>query len=320
MKPRVAFAFLFSVGLPSAVLSFSGESLSRPYVGFDSRLTIRPMVRHRMRKDLLAFQIFPNAVGFLYPDQLVAQAREEAAATPVTSKAWDVPRLSDGSLWLAEPGQLVPLRPSGPDRSRSVPSAKGAAVRALGTTSFLEATEAGGIARFYISTRDGGSVALAAIPGALRCYDWTPQGFSAVVGNAIYTLRNGGQELLRLDQQAGYDQAVDVATLPGDRVLVALPRGVLLVGSNYRTTVVGMPARLRGLNGIGYLLDVTTGMVWAVKGWDKLGPSERDMAYARQLLSQSEKECRPGAECVRAAEAARLLRGPARKTPSQRVQ
>lgn len=300
---------MFGIGIASlALLGVPARPAlspqAAPYMDFDSRLQVEPLLRPAIDSGLVAFRVLGGNVVLLYRDHLVVYDGSAARRTRLASRAESLLRLADGTTWLTDGGRVTPATEQGLDAARSWEIPPGARVDARGTDTVLLATEQDGDALFRLRDRNGALLNLVRLRGAIRCLSWNENGLAAVVGDALYRLEGGAAELRVLDRHADYEHASDVVGLPGPHALVSLRSTVRLLRPGYSAIVVARPARLDFIKNRAVLLD-GAGIVWSVAGLEKLQSRAGDLAYATQLLEQARKEC-TGEPCMKRDEAARV--------------
>jgi hypothetical protein len=140
---------------------------------------------------------------------------------------------------------------------------------------------------FTLRSKNGNRLPLATIPGKFRTASWNAFGLAAVVGNSLYYWPTGGKSLTRLATDTGLGSAESSCIVGDQRVVVGLRSFVVLIDHGQISILVGMQALCRFDKGILFMLDKERGLVWAVKGIEKVGPRKTDEEYAKSLLTKA---------------------------------
>lgn len=157
-----------------------------------------------------------------------------------------------------------------------------------GNSVFLEVRARKGLLQFVARSKNGDGFLIASIQGTLRAASWNELGLATVVDNSLYIWEAGTKKIIRLLTDKGLAEAQDASLVGTRRAVVTLKSTVMLITSETMIVVMGMTAaRCRFQDGILYLLDGHTGLIWAFHGLDQLGTKDGDRTQAENLLKKS---------------------------------
>jgi TonB family protein len=156
-----------------------------------------------------------------------------------------------------------------------------------GNAAFLTITSSSESVRFAARNRSGDVLPLAKAEGRLRAVSWNRAGLAAVVDSTLLVWQSGGTELTRLAVDSGLSGAIDSCLIDSNRAVVSLQNWVVLVSQKGTSAIVGIRARCRYAQGTLYLLDERDGLVWALRGIERVGGRESDVEHARNLIKQN---------------------------------
>jgi hypothetical protein len=126
--------------------------------------------------------------------------------------------------------------------------------------------------------------------GRLTAMSWNQAGLAAIVDSTLITWPAGAKSATRLYADVGLANARDVCLLSPTRAIIALQHVVVLIDKGTVLVLAVMPARVRQVDGIVYLLEPRSGIVWRISGIDKVGDRDGDRAHATRLLTQLPKD------------------------------
>lgn len=276
------------------------------YAGFDSRLATE--VVGRLPPDSTSIQGFEivNARPLVaFRHQLMALARNETASLPSLEPIDGIAVDAAGRVHLQYQSRISTVGTVQVESDANLSRTVTGRLFDSGNPLFAEARTEGNLVRFIARNADGRALPIVTVPGKLRAASWNSVGLAAVVGDDLFAWPGGSKKFLRLASDPGLRSAIDVCMVSQDRVVVALEHVVLLVSPNTRLVLVGFPARCRWDKGVLYLLDGQRGIIWTVRGVDKLGNPEQDTAYATSLIRALPREAQENN--LRVLEAARIL-------------
>jgi hypothetical protein len=175
-----------------------------------------------------------------------------------------------------------------------------------GSPVFVEVRARKGVLQFIARRNNGTAFPIAALKGPLRAASWNEFGLATVVGDSLYLWQPGAKSVVRVLTDRGLASARDVVAVGNSRAVVALKATVVLVSPETFSIVATLPlARCRFHNGFLYVLQESAGLIWAIRGLEKLGSRQADQTFARDLLKQAASQ--PTKNSAQFFEAARIL-------------
>ena len=93
--------------------------------------------------------------------------------------------------------------------------------------------------------------------------------------------------MTRLATDTGLVRAESVCIVGEQRVVVGLSSFIVLIDHGQMSILVGLKALCRFDKGILFVVDEDRGLVWAVKGIEKVGPRNNDEQFAKDLLLEA---------------------------------
>jgi hypothetical protein len=164
-----------------------------------------------------------------------------------------------------------------------------------GAPVLLEVRSKDRVTEFVARRRDGRqSFLIASFAGSVVASSWNKFGLAAIVEDSLYVWNAGSQMVVRLVTDRGLRSAKDVVLVGSDRAIVTLKATVLLVAPETVLIVAAMHlARCRYEDGLLYLVNGQNGLIWALKGLDKLGTKAGDRTHALELLKKASGEDSP---------------------------
>lgn len=300
----VAVTATLSFGLLAQ--SGAAPSGAPTYLGFDSRLEAEPLFRHSPPQQT-HFVAGSKGLLFVSPGSLVW--REGSSAAKILLPGGVRSALTDaaGDLWLDVGSGLARLGAKGFENALFEPGDK-TRFFSSGASRMLRTTEASGAVTFAVvdaTTRD--SPGLLTMPGELRCAEWSDNGLAAVVDDTLLVLRSGAKAPQLLDKSDAYKDCFGLLLLDDGRVLVAVDHALLLTAERYRHVVAVMRARLARRSTDIFVSDQRNGIVWQVRGTERVGPRAKDLEHAQRLNAKALVDCGPASPCPARDEARRIL-------------
>jgi tetratricopeptide (TPR) repeat protein len=297
------------------------------YTGFDSRVKARVLGRLGPgRESVVGFDVVRGTPVVALPHRLVS-FRKQRINLFVDDDIQGLVSDSSGSL-------ILQVRDSGGSQHSvfkqlgahgiQVDSKLTANVRGTlhgsGTKLFLEAISEGTQTTLLARRRDGAYTVMASLKGELRTVSWNNSGLAAVASNTALIWPAGSREIMALAADKGLDGTRDICLIGSDRAVLALNHSVLVLTQNNATVLVGMQARCAWDGTSLYLLDEESGLVWSVRGVEKLGTKIGDLAYAEQLIgslpSSAPNDSRAALEAARSIGCNEVMRIRASTAPT----
>jgi hypothetical protein len=251
------------------------------------------------------FEIANGKPVVAFPHRLVAVGKEEVVTVPSLDPINGIAVDGAGRLRLQYAHRIGIVGGSQIDNDATLtPDVSGRLVDS-GNPLFLETRTEERSVRFIARRPDGKPLPLMTVQGQFHLASWNSLGLATVVGDDLLVWPARSKKVVCLASDIGLRSAVDACMVGPDRAVVALPHVVLLISGKTRLVLVGFSARCRWDKGVLYLLDQRHGMIWTVRGLEKLGNPENDTAYATELIKTVPKEAQE--DDSRVLEAARII-------------
>jgi len=320
MKKLLAALALSLIALANKE-AWADQCEKRLYTGFDTRVKARLVGRLAPGSEsIVGFEVIhgrpvvalPHRLVLFNPnkrtnlfiaDEVESMGTDQARTLWIQTRTADDPRTSNVE-W---------LRPNGMLRDAKLSSDVRGSLHASGTLLMLEVLKEESTTHFVTRRGDGGYALLAKINGGVKVASWNRNGLATVVEQSLYIWPAGGSEFIRIATDAALSEARDACLLGAEHVVLALKDSLVVVTPDAATALVGMQARCAWDGTSLYLLDIRSGLVWAVTGAEKLGMRATDLDHAATLaqsLPKSAPEDSPAAleaaRIVGCAEVARL--------------
>jgi hypothetical protein len=304
--PSLACLLVLSLSSVTLAVHSFASCTDSLFVGFDSRLATELLARLPSSQDpIRGFEIVNGKPVVAFPHRLLAFAPDQLASFPSLDPIEGISADGAGRLRLQSPHKISIVRASQIEPDVSLSGTTAGHLLDSGNPLLLEARSDDQRVRFIARRPDGASLPLMTVPGQFRTASWNRAGLAAVVGDTLLVWPAGARQAVRLASDIGLRSAQDVCLVGPDRAVVTLPHVVLLVTSKTQLVLVGIPALCRWNQGTLFLLDRHSGMIWTVKGMEKLGDPASDAAHANELLRAIPKTA--AADDSRFLEAARIL-------------
>jgi hypothetical protein len=259
------------------------------YTGFDSRLSVdalgrlpsdaAPVVGLEVDRDqifaatptkLFLFQKDKPTVSSALPGQLMSMAIDEAGTL---------------LLQFGDSFRTIPRGSQGV-REWTTPRWSGQA-HGSGATSFLEIVrEPSGAALVVRRPADLAPLPFVRLPGALGPAAWTQSGLVAVLDQRVVELNTVTSHFTEIGRDAGYTRARDLTVLQDGRVVLALDKTLVLIGTNARLILAGFSGRVRAFESGIVAVDEASGFLWHVNGLGNVGEASLDQRHAQELLTR----------------------------------
>jgi hypothetical protein len=273
----------------------------------DSRLQPRIVgLLPKADQPVVGFEIVHDRPLVAFSHLLVGFEEKGLAELPVTQVLKGLSYEKNSGVLLQSDSGFLRLGNQGLEPASRLNALVHGRIYGSGNAVFVEVRARQGILQFIARKNDGTAFPIAAIKGPLRAASWNEWGLAIVVGDSLYLWQPGAKNIVRLLTDRGLVATRDVVAVGENRAVVALKATIALVSSETITIVVSLPsARCRFQNGVLYVLQESTGLIWTFEGLEKLGTKEADKAFARDLLRQVENS--PDKEGAQFREAARIL-------------
>jgi hypothetical protein len=275
------------------------------YPGFDSRLTAELIGHFAGNEDAQGFEIVNGKPVVALRHQLLAFGTRTVASLPSLEPIRGISVDSQNHLRVqyAREIRLIDHDQWKADTTFSM-SILGQLTNS-GNVTFLDTTTGNGDVAFAARHADGRWLTVATIHGQLRAASWNKTGLAAVVNDSLLVWPAGSRRLQLLVSDLGLQSAHDVCLIDSRRAVVTLENLVLLVSGKEVLILVALHGRCRWNDDTLYLLDEKRGMIWTVRGLNKLGDDHNDSAYATDLIKTLPKGTKE--DDPRVLEAARIL-------------
>jgi hypothetical protein len=277
------------------------------YLGFDSRLKTEVIARlPDIKEPIRGFEILHGRPLIALTHQVITIDRGHAVALPVANEIRGISVTSHGQLLVQTSGGVETLGQTDLTTDRVLTSKVSGRLYDSGNAVLMEARAKNDLVQFVAWGPTGNSFLVSTVQGTFHAASWNDVGLAISSGNSLLVWEAGGKTVSRLIADKGLQQTRDLCLLAPTRVVVALQATVVLVTSEAMTVIVAMPsARCRLENGILYLLDGKTGLIWKVSGIEQLGTKEGNRAHAEELIRKIPKD--QGANSQQFMEAARII-------------
>jgi hypothetical protein len=261
----------------------------QPYRGFDSRLTTEAIGRVPIdASDVRGFEIVGGRPVVALSHRLVGLDGNQPVFFPSLDAINSLAVDDHEHLWV-QTGEKV--RRFVGDRMEVVRTVKnGVTVYDSGHALLAEGLSSQGAMQIVLrSPTQERSLPPLVAEGRLTAMSWNLAGLAAIVDSTLVTWPAGGKSATRLYADEGLASARDVCLLSPTRAIVALQNFVVLIDKGSPLVLAIMPARVRQVDGVVYLLDQRGGIVWKISGIDQVGDRDHDRAYAARLLTHLPK-------------------------------
>jgi hypothetical protein len=299
----------FVVAFTTVVVMTTGQARAQTcrdttYLGFDTRLTASVVVGGVpfSTSPAASFEVSRGLPLIAQGTNLVTMVGGKLAMVDLKLPLRSILVDDKGAISLQAADALYRLGENAPTLVEKVSSGR---LYRSNTATLLQATQAATAAHFSVVREDGGTLKLAALPGALRVASWNAEGLATIVGMSLFAWRGGDTDLLRLATDEGLARARDLVSVGPSRVVVALDESIVLLTPQGRLVIGAIQGRVRWQSGVLYVFDERTGIVWSLAGLGEVGVRLVDEAYAKALIDALP----PEAALIHSAflEAARIL-------------
>jgi hypothetical protein len=282
--------YLVIVALSVASGASSSECLHELYTGFDSRVKARVVGRLAPgREPVVGFDVVHGVAVVALPHRLIL-FRNRRVNLFVEEEVRGLISDVKGNLFLqvkdpSDPEREVTkrLRASGLQRDTTLTADVRGTLYGSGTKLFLETVPGQGQTTFLARRQDGAYAVMTTVKGEFRTLSWNRTGLAAVASNTVLIWSIGSKTLIPLATDQGLSRAHDICLVGSDRAVVTLNDSVLVMTPNGVTVLVGMHGRCAWDGTSLYLLDERSGLIWSVRGVEKLGTRAGDLAHAEEL-------------------------------------
>ena len=306
-RPSQFVAFLSSLmWLSTAAWCAEASCTESVYQGFDSRLTLDLVGRLPTDRDgIRGFEVARGKPLVAFSHRLLGIESDALVSMPsldsieaLTVDAAGRPRLqSTRGIQTIGASQLQP--------DTVLSQVVAGRLFNSGNNVFVDAVTKDRSVQFLARQLDGKSIPIVSAKGELRTASWNAIGLAAIVEETLLVWQAGGRELVRLRTDVGLRSARDACLLGPRRAVVALPHVVVLITDKAQIVLVAFAGRCRWADGVLYLLDERYGLIWSVRGIDKIGNALDDAAYAAMIIRALPKDATEANP--RFLEAARIL-------------
>jgi len=274
--------------------------------GFDSRLKIRPIGKvPDTSEPPIGFEIVNGHAVVAFSHRVLALDADTVVAIPSLDPITSIAVDGSGLLRLQTSKNVRQLGTERFEADSALTKAIKGRIFGSGQDSFLDAVRLPEQTQFLLTTGGGHSLALFRTAGDFRVGSWNASGLAAVIDNRLIVWQKGATQLIQLAADKGLEEARDVVLIEPKRAVVSLPHTTMLVGGDTKIVIVGVQTFCRWINDVLYLLDVQSGIIWAVEGLRNIGTAQGDENHARTLVASLARDAPESAPAF--LEAARIV-------------
>lgn len=277
------------------------------YARLDSRLKPTLIsVLPNAHETVVGFEVIHGSPVVAFPHSLLTIQRVGGTRFAVDQTIKGLSFDKEAKVFIQSNKGVLQLDRSGLEPDNKLNSVVLGRVYGSGGKVLLEVRARHGLLEFLARRDDGAAFPIAMMKGRLRAVSWNSQGLAAVVGESLYLWHPGDKSVVRLLSDEGLASSHDVVALGGGRAVVALRNAIVLVSPKTLDIIAAMPlSRCRFQDGVLYVLQEKAGLIWSLRGLEKLGSKVDDEAYAHGLLERSKRDT--AHRNTEIAEAARIL-------------
>lgn len=303
MTSALALSAALAVGAMPIMRGTPPSCESAVYLGFDTRLKPQAVVRFPVDQGtVVGFEVKAKRPMLALADRLFGFNGSTVVVQPLPTAI--------GAFAFDRSGVLYVQSATGIGRLdgksiRPIELALHGRMLNSGTDAFLDVAPGPATTTLTLRRRDGRIMDLVSADGVVGAANWSPDGLAAVIGNALFTWVPGEKSLVRLWTDSGSLLVHDVVSVGNRRVVVATKRSLLLVSAGRALVLGAVGGRVRWSDGLLYVADEQTGIVWRLDGLSKIGDRADDEAYAAALIRVTPAEAHE--EHAAFMEAARIV-------------
>jgi hypothetical protein len=279
------------------------------FQGFDSRLTVRPLVTAPIHgTPVVEFAVTQRGYAIATAQRMLVHARERGwSSIPLPEGVRGFAVTAPRELVVATKSRLIFIEPG--KRQEIASPTEVLAMFGKGPLPPMELVSSGG--GFQLVTGRGTRAyrSLVSVLDRPVALGWNAHGLSFVSQGTLRRWRPANANVLdAMVGDRGLTTARSSCVMPDGRVLLGLQRSTLLISEGYALPIVGFGAFCDTSGNSALLLDPDGGVVWDVRGLEDIGTAAADRARARKML-QSGGASRPEtwAEVVRIAGCSQAL-------------
>lgn len=282
MTSALWLAFSLAAGPLPIIQSPAPSCEAAVYLGFDTRLKAQAIVRFPIdREEVLGFEVKAKRPLLALKDRLIGFDGSKLFLQPVPTTISGLSFDRAGALYVQNANGIGRL-----DGKAIKPVTLTMTGRMLnsGTDAFLDIAAVSTQTTLTLRRLDGRVMDLVSAEGAVGAASWSPEGLAAVIGDTLFTWTPGAKALARLWTDSAASRIHDVAVVGDRRVAVATKRSLMLVSQGRALVLGGIGGRVRWSDGLLFVADEQTGIVWQLAGLGKIGDRADDEQYAAALV------------------------------------
>lgn len=280
----VIFAFSVTSGASTS------DCIHTLYTGFDSRVKARVVGRLAPgRESVVGFDVVHGMAVVALPHRLVL-FRDRRVSLFIEDEVRGVSSDARGNLFIQVKDSSNPERElvkrldeGGLKQDSTLTTNVRGTLYGTGTKLLVETILAPGQTTILARRQDGAYALMTNIRGELRALSWNRTGLAAVAGSTALIWPTGSKDLIALTTDQGLNRARDICLIGSDRAVVTLSDTAFVLTPNGVSVLVGMRGHCAWDGDTLYLLDERSGLIWSVRGAEKLGTRVGDIDHGEEL-------------------------------------